>query len=65
MTHADGRRGGATSAASTENPEEAKKLVAFFGSTECQSLVADKEAVVFPAISELGDQTTDAFAASR
>ena len=50
-------------AVTTEHPEEAKKLVAFFGSTECQSLVAD-EAVVFPAISELGDQTTDAFAAS-
>lgn len=49
-------------AASTKHPEEAKALVAFLGSAQCQDLVAE-HAVVFPAITTSADKAREAFAA--
>jgi len=49
-------------AVTTKHPEQSKKLVAFLGSKDCQSLVA-KQAVVFPAIADLSDATKKAYEA--
>ncbi|GAB3753627.1 sugar ABC transporter substrate-binding protein [Zhihengliuella somnathii] len=47
--------------AGTDQPEEAAQLVAYLGSADCQSVVAEA-AVVFPAVSSAMDQATEAFA---